>query len=106
MDKGWGVDEVVAYRTVAGRPDSSAVEAATRAEAVAFTSSSTVDRTVELLGPALVPPVVATIGPVTSGAAHDAGLHVTVEAVEHTIDGLVAAVVEALGPGHGAQGRA
>jgi uroporphyrinogen-III synthase len=94
--KGWTVDDVVAYRTVGGRPDPAAVAAARRADAVAFTSSSTVDRTVGLLGASGVPGVVVTIGPVTSASARAAGLPVTVEAPESTIDGLVAALVSAL----------
>ena len=94
--KGWRVDEVVAYRTVAGDVDPSAAAAARVADAVAFTSSSTVERTVDLLGAAGVPAVVASIGPVTSASVRAAGLEVTVEATEHTLDGLVAAVVAAL----------
>jgi uroporphyrinogen-III synthase len=43
--RGWLVDEVVVYRTVAGDPSPEAVSAAGRADAVAFTSSSTVART-------------------------------------------------------------
>ncbi|HEX4217498.1 MAG TPA: uroporphyrinogen-III synthase [Acidimicrobiales bacterium] len=97
--RGWTVDEVVAYRTVAGSPGPDAMAAASRADAVAFTSSSTVERTIELLGIEQVPPVVASIGPITSASAVAAGLAVTVEAVEHTIDGLVAALVSALEPG-------
>ncbi len=94
--KGWVVDEVVAYRTVAGDPGPDRVAAAGRADAIAFTSSSTVDRAVELLGPAGVPPVVASIGPVTSRSARASGLRVTAEASPHTIAGLVDAVVQAL----------
>ena len=93
--KGWVIDEVVAYRTVAGSPDPGAVAAASRADAVAFASSSTVERTVELLGIDQVPPVVASIGPITSASVVSAGLSVTVEAGEHTIDGLVAALLSA-----------
>ena len=73
--------------------------AAGRADAIAFTSSSTVERAVELLGPGGVPPVVVSIGPVTSGSARAAGLQVTAEASPHTIGGLVEAVVEALAGG-------
>ena len=47
--KGWLVDEVVAYRTVADDPGPDAVPPPARADAIAFTSSSTVDRPVELL---------------------------------------------------------
>jgi uroporphyrinogen-III synthase len=97
--KGWVVDEVVAYRTVAGSPQPDAVAVASRADAVAFTSSSTVERTVELLGIDKVPPVVVSIGPITSASVVVAGLSVTAEAVEPTIDGLVAAVVTALDRG-------
>ncbi len=102
--KGWQVDEVVVYRTVAGRPDAEAVAAAQRADAIAFTSSSTVERTAELLGPARVPPVVVSIGPVTSGSARSLGLEVAAEADPHTIDGLVEAVLAALGDGPAASG--
>ncbi len=94
--KGWRVDEAVAYRTVAGAVGPDAVARATAADAVAFTSSSTVERTVDLLGPDGVPRVIVSIGPVTSGAVRGAGLEVTVEAEPHTLDGLVAAVVTAL----------
>jgi len=94
--KGWRVDEVVAYRTVAGRVDAEAVARALAADAVAFTSSSTVERTVDLLGVDGVPPIVVSIGPVTSGAVRAAGLVVTTEADPHTLDGLVAAVTVAL----------
>jgi uroporphyrinogen-III synthase len=94
--KGWRVDEAVAYRTVAGTVDADAVSRARCADAVAFTSSSTVERTVDLLGPEGVPPVVVSIGPITSGAVRAAGLAVTAEAAVHTLDGLVAAVADAL----------
>ena len=100
--KGWEVDEVEAYRTVAGEPGPDQVAAAGRADAIVFTSSSTVARTVELLGPDGVPPLVASIGPITSGSARAAGLEVAAEASPHTIVGLVDAVVGALaGPGAG-----
>ena len=102
--KGWLVDEVVVYRTVAGRPGADAVAAAQRADAIAFTSSSTVERTAELLGPTRVPPVVISIGPATSGSARSLGLEVAAEADPHTIDGLVEAVIAALGDGPAAPG--
>ena len=94
--KGWRVDEAIAYRTVAGDVDPEAAARASAADAVAFTSSSTVERTVDLLGADGVPPVVVSIGPVTSEAARAAGLAVTAEATVHTLEGLVAAVVAAL----------
>ena len=94
--KGWLVDEVIAYRTVAAHPGAVALESAARSDAVLFTSTSTVERTIELLGPAGIPPVIVTIGPVTSRSARSAGLGVAGEASPHTIDGLVDALVVAL----------
>lgn len=93
--KGWVVDDVVAYRTVAGDPPPAAVEAAQRCDAIAFTSSSTVTRTLDLMDVDRVPPIVVTIGPVTSDTARRAGLTVAAEADPHTLDGLVAALVAA-----------
>ena len=95
--KGWLVDEVVAYRTVTGDPTTAELAAAGRADAVVFTSSSTVARALDLLGAGGVPPVVVSIGPVTTESARSAGLEVAAEARPHTIDGLVGAVVGALG---------
>jgi uroporphyrinogen-III synthase len=102
--KGWSVDEVVAYRTVAGDPPDGAVDAAGRADAVAFTSSSTVARALDLLGVDGLPPRVVTIGPVTSASARSAGLSVSAEARPHTIDGLVDAVVAAFAGSPGTTG--
>lgn len=94
--KGWKVDDVVAYRTAAGHPDPEAIAAAREADAVAFTSSSTVERTVALLGVDGVPPVVVSIGPVTSATARAEGLQVAAEATDSSIEGLVDAVVRGL----------
>ena len=98
--KGWLVDEVVSYRTVAGDPEPRALEEAGRADAIAFTSSSTVVRTLDLLGPGAIPPVVVTIGPITSATARQAGIGVSREADPHSIDGLIEALVEAFGHHH------
>ncbi len=95
--KGWLVDEVVAYRTVPGDPEPRALGAAGRSDAIAFTSSSTVVRTLDLLGPGAIPPVVVTIGPITSATARHAGIEVSREADPHSIDGLIEALVEVFG---------
>lgn len=93
---GWKVDVVEAYRTVPSRPPQPLLDAAAGADAICFTSASTVTGYLAAAGADRVPPVVASIGPVTSAAARAAGLEVTVEAGEHTIDGLVAALAAAL----------
>ena len=91
-ERGWSVDVVEAYRTVPATVTDEQRAAVAAADAVTFTSSSTVERFLELLGPDLVPPVVACIGPVTAATARDRGLAVDVEADVHTIRGLVAAL--------------
>jgi uroporphyrinogen III methyltransferase/synthase len=91
--KGWEVEVVEAYRTVAARPSAAALAAAATADAIAFTSSSTVTSWLALGAP--LPAVVACIGPVTAATAAEHGLPVTVVASEHTVDGLVEALAGA-----------
>ena len=96
--KGWTPVRVVAYRTgmSATLPDD--VELALtegRVDAVAFTSASTV-RGFALLTNERGMPAVA-IGPVTARAAREEGFRVAAEADPHTVEGVAAAVVRALG---------
>ncbi|HEU5152683.1 MAG TPA: uroporphyrinogen-III C-methyltransferase [Iamia sp.] len=99
--RGWEVEVVPAYRTVPAAVAPAAREAVAGADAITFTSSSTVSRFVEALGADAVPPVVACIGPITAATARERGLRVDVEAVEHTIPGLVAALRDHLAPDRG-----
>jgi uroporphyrinogen III methyltransferase/synthase len=94
--KGWEVDVVEAYRTVAADVAPEVVAAARAADAVTFTSSSTVTRYLEVAGPDAVAPVVVCIGPVTAQTARDHGLQVDAVADEHSVPGLVDAVVRLL----------
>ena len=89
---GWTVDVVAAYETAHVRADEASLRALEGADAVVFTSASTVDGFLEAAGIDLVPPVVASIGPVTSAAAVAAGITVHAEASEHTIGGVVEAL--------------
>jgi len=92
--KGWDVDAIEAYRTVpVPLTDAQRVQASS-ADAIAFTSSSTV---VNYLGAGgAIPAVVVCIGPVTAAAAKEHGLRVTAVAAPHSVDGLVAAIVASL----------
>jgi uroporphyrinogen-III synthase len=92
--KGWTIDVVEAYRTVPARPSDEALAAAAKADAIAFTSSSTVTSWLAL--GATLPPVVACIGPVTAATAAEHGVPVTVVATDHTIEGLVDVLISAL----------
>jgi uroporphyrinogen III methyltransferase/synthase len=94
------VTEVAAYRTV---PDPDGAEAAAadlrerRADWITFTSSSTVRNLLEAVGVETVRDSgarLASIGPTTSGTLREAGLEPTIEATEHTIPGLVGAILE------------
>ena len=96
-DAGAVVDDIAAYRTVS--PEKELSEArdlllAGGIDVVTFASSSTVRNLVEAMAEESVPEnvVVACIGPRTAEAAREAGLRVDIEATEHTIAGLVAAV--------------
>jgi uroporphyrinogen III methyltransferase / synthase len=98
-ERGYEVDVLAVYRAVAADPDPAAVERVQRGEvdALTFTSSSTVANLCDLLSGVPEPqPLVASIGPVTSKTAIDRGLRVDVEAAEHTIGGLVEALLRAL----------
>jgi len=90
--KGWDVDVVDAYRTVQADVTDDDIDRAATADAITFTSSSTVERWLELAGTDSTPKVVACIGPITAATARERGLHVDVEAGEHTITGLVEAL--------------
>jgi uroporphyrinogen-III synthase len=93
---GWVVDTVVAYRAMPASPPPEVLDAARRADAIAFTSGSTVTGYLAAAGADAVPPVVICIGPVTAAAAMEGGLTVTRTADPHTLDGLVEALVAAL----------
>ncbi len=91
------VDDVVAYRTVPAAPHGRALQELRRGvDGITFTSPSTVLGFVDR-GPEwreqVSGTIVASIGPVTTAAARDAGLEVHVEAEERTMSGLVEALV-------------
>lgn len=90
--RGWDVTAVVAYRSVAAPVDPDALDRARAADAIAFTSGSTVANYVAVAGRAAIPRVVACIGPVTADVARAHGLPVDVVADPYTIDGLVDAL--------------
>lgn len=94
---GWHVDVAHPYRTAPVPLDDAAVAAVAASDAVTFTSSSTVTNLVEAVGIERVPPVVVSIGPITSARAASHGLTVTAEADPHSLDGLIDALVAAVG---------
>jgi uroporphyrinogen III methyltransferase/synthase len=98
-ERGYEVDVLGVYRTVPVAPDAGHLERvrAGDCDAITFTSSSTVKNFCAAVGSfTAAQPVVISIGPVTSETARDLGLRVDTEADPHTIDGLVAALLETL----------
>jgi uroporphyrinogen-III synthase len=102
-DAGHRVDVVTAYRTVARRPSPRELSAVAGADAVAFASGSAAIAWSQALGAdamAALPPIVAAIGPTTAAAAVDAGLKITHESSEHSLDGLVQILARAWSQHH------
>jgi uroporphyrinogen III methyltransferase/synthase len=98
--RGYDVEVLPVYETRPATPDPALLErvADGRFDAVTFTSSSTVDNFCAQVDPRPDPfPMVVSIGPVTSATAVARGLRVDAEAEQHTIDGLVAALLSAFG---------
>jgi uroporphyrinogen III methyltransferase/synthase len=93
------VDEVLLYEAVPEPADPAAVSAALDADYLTFTASSTVRAFTGLLSDAhrarlaAGGPRVVSIGPVTSATAREQGLRVDAEAAQHSIPGLVAALL-------------
>jgi uroporphyrinogen-III synthase len=98
--KGWTVRTVTAYRTAIGPTAlledpawNAAHEAAREADAVVFTSGSTARgwaRVVDLPLPA----VTVAIGPATAAVARQESLKITHVAADHSLGGVVAALLE------------
>jgi uroporphyrinogen III methyltransferase/synthase len=102
-DRGWTVDEVVAYRTVsAPGPDIATAEAVGAADAVTFASPSAVAAFLAMRdaggSPLTVPPLVVCIGPVTARAARQHGLSRVVSAATPAPADVIAAIEQHLGP--------
>lgn len=95
---GASVERVTAYRSVVDGTDADSLKARLDrgdVDLATFTSASSVRAFVDLVGAERARRVpAASIGPITTEAARDAGLDVAIEATTSTIDGLVEAIVE------------
>jgi uroporphyrinogen III methyltransferase/synthase len=105
-EKGWGVQRVEAYRTVAlPPPEDARLERMAGADAVTFTASSSVTAYANLTGsdgaPLGVPPLVVCIGPAAAKSARARGMSGVEEAHEPSTEGIVAALILHLAPGAG-----
>jgi uroporphyrinogen III methyltransferase/synthase len=97
------VDVVTAYVTVNSGKKKNDLEALfkeNQVDVITFTSSSTVDNFVKIMGRNFSLPKgvkIACIGPVTAAAAKKAGLPVEVHQEEYTMEGLVQALIDYFG---------
>lgn len=93
---GMTVDVVAVYRTVTASPEHRLAALLDEIDVITLTSSSTVDKLVELLGEdaprLLAGKVLASIGPITTKTAEDHGLTVAVTATVSTSPGLIEAL--------------
>ncbi len=81
VEKGWEVDDVVAYRTVRAAPPPPEVRDMIKTggfDAVCFTSASTVKNLVGIAGKPHPRTIIACIGPMTASEAREQGLRVDV----------------------------
>ncbi|MCX6393693.1 MAG: uroporphyrinogen-III C-methyltransferase [Solirubrobacterales bacterium] len=94
--QGSEVSVVVLYRTVREDLTDSEQSALATADTITFTSASTVRHLLDAIGgPAGLgetKPQLASIGPITTAELEAHGLSADIEAVEHDIDGLIAAL--------------
>ena len=97
--RGAEVVEVAAYKTVLDAGNAEALKDALgrrELDAITFTSSSTVRNLVDTVGPDAIRSsgaLIYCIGPVTAQTARELGLEPAAVAAEHTLDGLVEALV-------------
>ncbi|MCP1388042.1 uroporphyrinogen-III synthase [Corynebacterium sp. TA-R-1] len=101
VEKGWEVDDVVAYRTVRAAPPAPEVRDMIKTggfDAVCFTSASTVKNLVGIAGKPHQRTIIACIGPMAAAEAREQGLRVDVVPevadVPHLVDALAAHVAE------------
>jgi uroporphyrinogen III methyltransferase/synthase len=96
-EAGAHVHDVTIYRTVERPYDAAAATLADGADAITFTSPSTVHGFCRILGDdwrrIARGAAIVTIGPVTSAAARAAGMDITAEADRHDADGLFDALI-------------
>ena len=107
------VDVATAYETVSSgkkKNDLKTLFIENKVDVITFTSSSTVNNFVKIMGSSFKLPKgvkIACIGPVTAAAAKKAGLSVDIHQEEYTMEGLVVALINYFGkkPAAGKRGK-
>lgn len=94
--KGWSVEAVAAYKTEPVKPAASTLLSVLSADAVLFASGSAVRSWVAAFG-TQTPAVAVAIGPSTAEVADNLGLKIDAVAADHSVVGLVGALLLCLG---------
>ncbi len=94
--KGYAPHVVQAYQTIPYQPSERELQEVTSADAICFTSSSTVRNFVEIYGRDRLPSRVFSIGPVTTETAREMDIGVTATAEVHNIEGLLEVVLRSM----------
>jgi uroporphyrinogen-III synthase len=92
--RGWSVERIDTHVSMPVRPSAAQQLAVLRADAVAFTSGSQARAWAAAMGDA-APPVVVAIGPQTARDVEDSGLKVSSVATDHSLSGVVSAIIRA-----------
>lgn len=95
--KGWIVDRVHSYRTVAETPIGIEPAVIDQCDAITFTAASSVEAWVAAFG-VRVPPVVVAMGPQTADALRRSGIGSFEVAPDQTLAGIVRTVIDSLAP--------
>ncbi len=90
--KGYDVDRVDAYDTAPTVVDRNKRDDISAATSILFTSSSTVDRFVTIVGSGRVPPIAISIGPKTTETMIRRNIRPTIEATNHNQEGVIEAL--------------
>lgn len=92
--KGWHVDVVEAYRTSAATPNPELSGQIAESDAIVFTSSSTASNFLASYGSQALPPLVISIGPVTTETLASHGIGKVATSAEHDVTGVLNTLVE------------
>lgn len=90
-EKGWVIDRVHSYRTVAVAPEGVDARSVGECDAITFTAASSVEAWAAVFG-TVVPPRVVAMGPQTADALRRVGIDSFVVAAEQTLAGIVRAL--------------
>ena len=91
---GWFVDDVPVYQTVIPKVEQDSRDLLSTADAIVFTSSSTVKNFFQMFGKQYLPEVVVSIGPITTQTILEYRLTPSIEASPSSVKGIVAGLLD------------